>query len=179
MTKEDRKLFKILEARGPITRNQAVKEWCGKLIGKGVSRNVYECKLNPDWVVKIQISNDFCNIVEWKIWEDLCMAPWYAKWFAECLTITESGMVLIQRKVLFPDKKTYPKKLPVFFTDLKYDNYGFIDGQLKACDYSNVLAMMTGLMGRKMRNAKWWTPHEPEKSIRNYRNKKNVVEAKL
>jgi len=179
MNKEDRILHKKLQSYGPVTRQKAIDKWCGKKIASGANRDVYECLLNPNWVVKIQISNNFDNLIEWKIWDAVYRAEWWAKWFAACLTITESGMILIQQKVDFPLTKVYPKRVPRFFTDLKYKNYGFIDGQLKCVDYSNVLCMLVGLMDKRMRNAKWWTPYASKKKIKKYRNKENVIEAKL
>lgn len=177
--KETRWLLKKLQSVGSISRNQAIKMWCGELLAKGVNRNVYELKFNRNWVVKIQISNNFDNVLEWEIYKAVQYCDSQEKWFAESLCITESGMVLVQRRATFPAKKEYPKLIPKFFTDMKYQNYGFINGQFVCVDYSNVLSMLFGLAPNGMRRAKWWTPYASNKQIKKARTKKYVIEAKL
>jgi len=179
MEKEDRKLLKRLQGHGNISTRGALKFWCGKKLASGVNRDVYELKFDSRWVVKIQITNNFDNILEWNIWGAIQFADWWAEWFAECLCITETGMVLVQRRAEFPTKKMYPKRIPRFFTDTKYKNYGFINGHLVCVDYSNVLSMLTGFMDKKMRNAKWWTPYDSKGKIKKARGKDYVIQAKM
>lgn len=158
-----------------MTRNQFLKKlkkeanWisdtaikrmlCGKSIGGGSSREVFECKLHPDFVVKVQYNGGFDNAIEYEIWSAICEADWWAKWFAESVYISRTGKILIQQKIDFKEsKKEYPKKIPRFFTDIKVTNYGFVGNQLKCCDYSGVLGRLTGFMDKKMRVAKWYVP---------------------
>lgn len=153
----DKNLIKKLNLEySHLSHSQMKKSLCGTMIGCGVSRTVFQCKIHPSFVVKAQYNEGFDNVIEKAIWESICKAQWWSKWFAECIFISRDGKILIQRKVSFDIlNNTYPKKIPRFFTDIKMENYGFLNGQLKCVDYANVLCMLTGFMDKKMRTAKW------------------------
>lgn len=109
----------------------------GKFIGSGVHRKVYEHATNNKWVVKLQESQCFSNIIEYEIWCTVSYTE-YAKWFAPVYWISDNGKVSIQHKVKPITKKNQhliPDKIPYFFTDLKPDNFGFIGKQLVCHDY--------------------------------------------
>ena len=55
----------------------------GDKISDGSARSVYQCKLRPDLVVKIEnVARSFQNIEEFNTWE-MVRDTDYAKWFAE------------------------------------------------------------------------------------------------
>lgn len=169
LSKEDKALLKKFESRTNISIRGALRYDCGELLGRGLNRDVYVCKHNPNYVVKIQRTVNFDNIIEWEIWGFLWHTDWYRRWFADCITITESGLILVQKRVTHGIRKDYPKKVPKFFTDFKIQNYGWIGDQFVCCDYSNVLGMLTGFMTKDLRTAKWWIcdnkPPKRKKSI--------------
>lgn len=113
----------------------------GDLLGEGCFRQVYQNKLNPKQVIKVEDNNGnqrqlFCNIIEWVTWNAYKDCPKIAKWLAPCVSISGNGRVLVQRKVdPIPDNYKLPKKLPAFLTDLKTENFGLIDNQLVCVDY--------------------------------------------
>jgi len=70
--------------------------------------------------------------------------------------------------------KDYPPKVPLFFTDLKIENYGWIGDQFVCVDYGSVYfsTMIPVRRGKMMlfKRAKWWTVER----LRN-RTKKNLA----
>ncbi len=123
-------------------------------LGKGVARDVYRSALNPDHVFKFELpSMSFQNILEWETW-DVVRHTKYAKWFAPCIHIASCGTVLIQAyaREIMPDE--LPKDVPAFFTDLKADNWGMLNGHPVCRDYGRSLLMDRGL-SNKLRKAEW------------------------
>ena len=124
----------------------------GDWIGQGCHRIVYQHDTNENWVVKIQHSDKWSNIVEYEIWT-LIMWTQYKKWFAECFYISRNGKALIQQKVEPITKDNMhliPDKIPHFFADIKPSNFGFLNGQL-VChdyDYSLIKFVNSGLTSR-------------------------------
>ena len=126
----------------------------GAKIGSGCYRDVYNCRLRDDLVVKIEREDkEFHNIKEWTIWSELEYADEYNKWLAPCLEISKNGKILIQKKVEFGRQKEYPKEIPSFFTDVKPDNFGFIGNQLVCCDYGSTI--FTRFFNKKLIKADW------------------------
>lgn len=139
-----------------VSVTKAKRELCGKEIGSGSTRVVYECKVNKDYVVKIAFDGPDANILEHAVWDYIFACPSIAKWFAECVFLSQNGMVLVQKKVSFPENAEYPKQIPWYFTDIKKNNFGFIDGRLVCVDYSNAFGRLTQYMSnKKMRRAVW------------------------
>lgn len=158
-TKQDKEVIKKIESNEAVSIKGALHKYCGELIGNGLNRDVYALKFNPDYVVKIQRTQSFDNIIEWQVW----LAVSYSdlnEWFAPCIIINETGTVLVQKRVRAKMKKFYPKKLPVFFTDFKYANYGFIGDQFVCCDYAGVLDRLFYLDKGNLRNVRWWNHSE-------------------
>lgn len=113
---------------------------------------VFEYALNPDWVVKVsESSRDFQNVMEWETWRYAVGRP-AEKWLAPCHHISFSGSILIQSRTT-PLKKL-PKRLPDFFTDLKAENFGLLDGRVVAHDYGLSRLLPDGLETRKMQTVK-------------------------
>jgi hypothetical protein len=173
----ERAFSKKIAAFGPLTVKQVIRRICGDQISSGANRDVFDCKIDPRFVVKIQRTNNFCNVLEWKIWCEFAMTPAW-KYFAPCAGISESGHILYMRKAEFRDKKEYPKKVPHFFTDRKYGNYGWIDGRLVCVDYASFIISNGVWPLNKLRRADWWDPApltEKEKN-RRYRTKATRLE---
>ena len=111
----------------------------GDLLGEGLSRKVYVCKLNSHYVVKIEAGGgSFQNIAEWDTWSWLSTEPAMARWLAPCEFISTCGMMLIQRRVEPIRRGELPKKLPAFLTDIKLDNFGMLHGKVVCCDYGTI-----------------------------------------
>jgi len=130
----------------------------GKKIARGMSRTVYAFSANSSMVVKIEEGvKSFQNVREWEYWQEIKDSP-AKKWFAPCLYISPCGSVLIQERVLPLERKKYPKKIPHFITDTKYENFGLLDGKFVCCDYGNI-PFAKGITS-KMVKAEWWSDIE-------------------
>jgi hypothetical protein len=147
-------LFDYLVDMPPIIKNDLIKMICGKCIGAGIHRQVYEHRYNEDLVIKIECADTkvFANIREWVIWNELEFDP-MRKFFAPCVDISENGLILIQKRTK-PMKK-YPEKIPAFFTDTKIQNYGSYKGQFVCHDYAGNLLLQKGTT-TKLVKADWW-----------------------
>lgn len=126
----------------------------GNRIGEGASRTVYHHNYDPDLVVKIEGSyGSFRNVYEDQVWERVRQTK-LAVWFAPVIRISGSGVVLFMRKTTPCRPAELPKKVPAFFTDLKSDNWGWLDGRVVCHDYGHHLMIEKGMTTR-MRNANW------------------------
>lgn len=113
----------------------------GDKLGYGVGRQVYLCKINSDYVVKIEDkARSFQNIAEWDAWDWVSQggAPDMAKWLAPCLQISASGSILVQRRVEPLRTSDLPAKVPAFLADLKLENFGMLNGKVVCCDYGTI-----------------------------------------
>lgn len=127
----------------------------GKKIGNGAGREVYEHRLDSSLVVKVENSaGSFQNIVESKIWWEVSDSP-YAKWFAPVVAISANGAVLVMKKAEPARKHEYPKKIPAFFTDLKRQNFGLLNGKFVCVDYGS--SILSYGFTKKLKQAKWWS----------------------
>jgi hypothetical protein len=130
-------------------------EMCGERLGGGMSRDVYECKLDPSLVIKFETGNGvFQNIMEWEVWKEVEHAPEYSKWFAPCVSISGTGIVLLQKRTKPLKESRYPKEMPAFLGDFKHTNYGMYKGHLVAHDYGRTRLMTAGLT-KRMIAANW------------------------
>lgn len=129
----------------------------GKLLGRGAHRMVFEYAPAPrKWVIKVDVGNRNANIMEEETWAHVQYTK-MGKWFAPVSELSHGGRLILQRRcVMVTDKSKYPKKVPDFFTDLKYKNWGTLDGRFVCLDYANSLAMTKGLFTGKMQTANWW-----------------------
>jgi hypothetical protein len=119
----------------PFHGLDAIRFLLGDKIGEGAYRAVYSFDMIPDTVIKVTNSEEPCNILEMAVWNSVKDTK-YAKWFAPCLFISPEGGFLIQKRCVamkYEDK--IPIRIPSFFTDIKHDNWGFIDGKLVCHDY--------------------------------------------
>ena len=83
----------------PIIQTDFIKLFCGKCIGNGCYRQVYEHKFDDSLVIKIECADNkvFCNIREWTIWSELPENE-MKRYFAPCIDISENGLILIQKR---------------------------------------------------------------------------------
>lgn len=127
----------------------------GKELGAGMSRRVFECKLDPSLVVKFEpVQDSSQNVREWLTWKEVYETE-FKRWFAPCVHCSTDGRVLFMKRTETPRREEYPEKMPVFLTDHKFQNYGMLDGQLVCHDYGTNLLMTHGLT-KRMRKAEWW-----------------------
>lgn len=143
---------------------EALDVLCGKLLGTGIGRAVYELRHDPTRVVKIETTGgSFQNVVEWETWQALSYTE-HARFLAPCHDISPSGIALIQARVRpLPEqahddarsRKLLATKLPEYLTDLKRSNYGTIGGKLVCCDYGSNLLLNHGAFSSKLRRPEW------------------------
>ena len=107
--------------------------FAGRLLGRGVSRTVFECKFNPEYVVKVSKPYDTQNATEARTWERFSDVPHVAKWLAPIAQQSACGRVIVQRRTR-PLLKP-PAKIPHYLGDLKVQNFGMLEGRCVAHDY--------------------------------------------
>lgn len=128
----------------------------GKQLGRGMTRVVYDCTINPSWVFKVEeMAGDFQNVQEWLIWSRVKNTP-AAKWFAPCHYISPNGLILVQSRTIPARSNEYVDRIPVFFTDFKRSNYGMLGKRFVCHDYGTALVLDHGVITTKMRKPKWW-----------------------
>lgn len=120
-----------------VIHDDAFDLLCGKLLGEGSHRRVYECRIRPDLVVKVEYEEDFrffANVIENKFYYD---APEdVRKWLCPIEFMSPDGRVILQKKVQpILDLALLPEKLPAFLSDIKVENLGWLDGNLVCVDY--------------------------------------------
>lgn len=150
----------MTELVAPEIGTDAFNLLCGKLLGSGVYRDVFECKLNDSLVVKVEIQNDngyrtFMNVQEMHFWNMFNSIPAVKQWCAPCEFLSPDGHILLQKRVeplRAADRASMPDKLPAFLTDLKYDNFGLLDGRIVCVDYGGCIMNPE----TKLRKAEWW-----------------------
>lgn len=150
-----REFQKLVEGK---SLNKIIKLVCGEKIGEGVHREVFVCKQNPNFVVKVEkrdCRGIFANVTEWRNWMNNKEWKWFGKYLAPIELINETGDILVQRRVEFKEKKFYPKKIPILFTDIKQANFGWIDGQFVCCDYAYLLMLTVKTDSSRYKNANW------------------------
>lgn len=113
----------------------AVTLLCGKELGSGISRTVFECPISDTWVCKVEMNTDgyFQNAWEYKVWW-MVRSGVLAKWFAPCQWISANGRFLLQDRTYPTTKQELEKhlpKIPTCFGDTKVANWGWIRGGKK------------------------------------------------
>lgn len=128
----------------------------GEKIGRGCHRDVYVFAPDPTKVIKVANCGDgrAVNILENRLWWQIWETP-AQKWFAPVYLVSESGKYLIQQRAESLPKEQYPEKIPHFFTDTKYSNFGHIKGVGLVCvDYGS-FNIFRGISTRMVK-ADWW-----------------------
>ena len=111
---------------------------CGQKLGEGIHREVFECSLRSDLVVKVETSDlrYFANVLEMKFWNDHEYYNKVAKWLAPCEFLSPDGRVLLQKRCdPLPNSYRFPK-MPAFLSDLKVSNFGIYENRLVCVDYA-------------------------------------------
>lgn len=125
---------------GLATFEDAFNLLCGDKLGEGIHRNVFECRLRDDLVVKVEKEDAwrfFANVHEMKFWSDYQDNSAIAKWLAPCDYLSPDGRILLQKRVrMVQPMDAVPDALPQFLTDIKRGNFGWIGEQLVAVDYA-------------------------------------------
>lgn len=129
---------------------------CGELIGSGIHRKVFECRLRKELIVKVEDNGSdwryFGNVHEQKFWDDNEAYEPVAKWLAPCHYLSPDGRLLLQQRVdPIPSDYKLPEQVPTFLTDLCRRNYGLLDGRFVCVDY----AMTIGTPSTRLKKADW------------------------
>ncbi|MCK9370240.1 hypothetical protein M0R04_10070 [Candidatus Dojkabacteria bacterium] len=128
----------------------------GEVLGIGIHRKVGVYKQDESLVIKCAVETPNINILEDEIWM-MVKDTSIAKWFAPCVAISECGMFLLQKRIEKIPKEQYPKFIPSFFGDLKYRNFGMLNGQFVCCDYAGFISSsMSHKWSGKLKKAEWW-----------------------
>ena len=113
---------------------------CGARLGGGAHRTVFECRIRPDLVVKVEIDTTwrgFYNAREYKFYTDYAHCPGVEKWLAPVEFISPDGRILLQKRCdPVRSTDTLPDKIPAFFTDIKRENFGWLNGKFVCLDYA-------------------------------------------
>lgn len=136
------------------TYEDAFNLLCGRKIGDGMTRTVFECNVRSDFVVKVEDDeprSHFQNLMEWFVWKRVC-GTHYEKWFAPVVEISPDGRLLLMKKTRPMGEP--PTKMPTFFTDFKTSNYGLYEGRIVCHDYGTTLLMEVG-MSKRMKSVRW------------------------
>lgn len=131
-----------------VTEKELFGMVCGKFLGAGAFREVFEYLLDPTCVIKVEMhSATFENVLEWEIWQ-VVKDTEHAKWFAPCIRVSGQGTWMVQKKTKPLTEKQLPDKMPVFFTDIKRGNIGLYKGHPCVHDYGRNLIVQRGLSSR-------------------------------
>jgi len=118
----------------------AFNRLCGKLLGEGIHRKVFECRLRDDLVVKVESEENwryFANVLEMRFWNDHEHYKKVADWLSPCEYLSPDGRILLQRKASpIVELSVLPEQVPAFLSDLKPENFGMLDGRLVCLDYA-------------------------------------------
>lgn len=155
MNKKDREIYDWFNRLRTGNLTNFINKHCGKLLDKGLYRDVYDLKRDKDYVVKIQREmslGDFSNALEWTIWTRNEEWNEFSKYLAPSIAIDDTGQILIQKKVEFKTIEHYPANMPSMFTDFKIQNYGWIGNQIVCVDYASLLIGYT----MRMKKVEWW-----------------------
>lgn len=128
----------------------------GEALGIGVHRKVGVYLPDKTLAIKCAIETPNINVLEYETWF-MVRDTDCAKWFAPCIDISPCGIFLLQKRVEKLPKDQYPKMIPTFFGDLKYSNFGLLNGKFVCCDYGSFMyTSMVHKWSGKMKKADWW-----------------------
>ena len=122
-----------------VIHEDAFNLLCGDLIGEGIHRKVFECRLRSDLVVKVEINTGwryFANVLEMKFWNDHQHFKKVANWLAPCEYLSPDGRILLQKRCEGVGRAFFPEEVPSFLTDIKCNNFGYYEGRIVCVDYA-------------------------------------------
>lgn len=136
--------------------------FCGRFVGAGSSRSVYEFALDKKFVVKIQRQDDdvrqFQNVHEFDMYFNLSKQhPKLAAFLAPATNISSCGRILMMHQTTpIKDKQKMPVVIPAFLADTKIQNWGVLpSGKVVCHDYAN--SHIFSKINNKMVKPKWWS----------------------
>ena len=99
----------------PAVAYDFVTTLCGKHIGSGSTRSVFDYSLDEKYVIKIEPKNTNGNTSEWMIYNEIQYLSgelaWVKDWFAPIKWISPNGRILLMEKTIphnYNTKKTRP-----------------------------------------------------------------------
>jgi hypothetical protein len=122
----------------------------GKKIGSGCYRTVHANNIDETTVFKFEQFGTHSNILEWETWEKHRWNPDIAKFLAPCVSISDCGRVLVQKKVAKARVEDLPEKIPEFITDLHIENWGWYNSSPVCIDYGILHGQST-----ELKKAEW------------------------
>jgi hypothetical protein len=130
----------------------------GEYLGQGISRTVHVFLPDPTWVIKFEHAGySFQNVNEWELWNAIKTIKSVQASFAPCRLIANTGTILLQKRTTPATIKMLPKRIPVWFTDLKVSNWGMLDGRPVCHDYGTHHTVLANYaISAKTRKADWW-----------------------
>lgn len=131
-----------------------IRMFCGKEIGRGVSRTVYLDRSDSENVFKIE-EDGFNNVREWDLWCDIGHTA-AGKWLSPCRHLSPGGRILVMQRTLPVPAYMQPKKLPAWLADLKWENWGLNGkGKIVCHDYAGNHLNVAGSMKAGMVPCTW------------------------
>lgn len=140
-----------------------IKMLMGKKLGSGYYRSVYEFNLNPDkYVIKIEPNSTDSNNNEFLIWNEVSWLTgklsWVKDWFAPVLYMSPDAKILIMERTYDQHKIRgknidIPNEVPSFLSDIKLDNFGWLNGKFVCHDYGFINRFIK--YENKFRKANW------------------------
>lgn len=138
-----------------------LEHFVGAELGAGSFRRTYALARDPDLVLKIQFASGHHNVIEWETWQAAKGTRW-ERWFAPCVSIDSWGSALLMKRATpfdgDDDFLAAVKKVPPFFHDVKWTNWGMLDGRPVCIDYGHTLLFQQGMTaaGSRMKPTKPW-----------------------
>jgi hypothetical protein len=129
--------------------------FCGKHLGGGIGREVFALRGDTSKVLKFGCNAGNQNIIEYELWNVVESNKKLAPWFAPCYDISGLGLWMLQARTHPIEKADLPKKVPAIFTDLKAENWGWLNNRPVCHDYGTVLCRMVTSSVERLRRADW------------------------
>ena len=142
-----------------LAQYEALQMLCGQHLGTGAMRSVFDHGFAWGKVVKVAINENGvrANVTEYEVWRQL--GDRARPHFAECSSISGSGVILIQERLQTPLPKGKYKVLR-YFDDVKATNFGLrlVKGKpprIVCCDYgyNHLITYGSEVIGTKVLEA--------------------------
>ena len=128
---------------------------CGKLLGQGQYRKVFQCAIEPAHVVKHDSGHNFSNINEYQVFSEFTGTE-LEQWLAPVIWLSPRGLWLIQAKTTPIIEADLPTKIPAIFADTKAENWGSYQGRPVCHDYGNHNVFnLARRSGATLKRAQW------------------------
>lgn len=129
---------------------------CGRKLGEGQYRQVFEFKPDKSLVVKVEPNQrNISNRMEWELWQELKDTELGA-WLAPCYDISPQNFWLVQRRTEPLQEAQLPKQVPTLFADLKRENWGMLNGRVVCHDYgNNNIFSIVRKYGNRLKDVEW------------------------